>query len=850
MEPQTAPAITGLMDPTPNGATLEQSTQFTLGQTLKATAADTFVSNPAMALRDLYEYGTDRTGFLRDDYLTTEAATEQYGHLGLTFNRPVSRHYADILAEQKRQQLTREAVIAKGPQGIGAKAAQFAVGLGTSALDPINLASAFIPPLGAARLAAATGVTGVVGTRAITGAVGGFLGAAAIEPLVYAGAQARQDDYSLADSLLNLTFGTMLGSGLHVAGGYVSDNFLSRKAASMVNPSDVRMPRPTGTAEVVEQMPAEQREAALRTAVGQAVSGQAVDVAPLMRTAPQNIGQNLMGSVQTVYDAAGRSYDTQFEVVDAADLRAADGDLQPRDRSRVGSDDQINRLAQDMVPERLAESTDAATGAPIIGPDNVVESGNGRVSFIRQAYTNGYASAEKYKAFLKSRGVDVSQFKQPVLVRRRISDLSDDERRAFVVNAQAVGTMALSASERAGADARLVDKALEVAPLTSPNLRAGSATKFVRAFLAQIPQSERAGLITGTGELAQAGIARMRNGLLARAFDDADLLNSVLEETDDNLRTLGNTLYETAIKWADMRNSVKAGEISPYVDATDDLLNAVRFLRRAKDGGVSFREAVEQGELGTIKGRDARTVETNQWLSLMLKDNGRGDYRLASKEELTERIGRYVDMARTTVPTDDMFGAPPAQATDVLAAVRQEAVADATRQGLKPNLIEVPQGGLIRPKELARPKDTPAIDVAAVRQQVYEDVLPAEQRPKPLDDTNVAQPDTPQKVQWATAENTPPERRVMPKADQTPPVDAINGDSMASMAALEQAEATISTKEAELDADLVELESMLKGMGELTEAEKSSLAEADEFIANQPTIREAIMAAASCVIGK
>lgn len=886
MEPQTTPAIAGLQDPQPTGATLEQSMDFSLGQSLKATAASTFVSNPAMALRDMYEYGADRTGFLRDNYITADEANQQYGHLGLSFNRSVSRYYADILAEQKRQENVRSTIDAYGPQGVGATAAKFAVGLGVSALDPINLASAFIPPLGATRIAAAAGITSKVGLRALQGAVGGAIGAAAVEPFVYAGAQARQADYDLTNSMLNITFGIGLGTGLHVAGGYISDRFLSRKAASMINPGDVRMPRPTGNAEVAEQMPPEHREATLRTAVGQAASGQSVDVGQMMTAAPQNVGQNLLGSVQTVYDAAGRSYDTQFDVVDIADLTAANGDLQPRDRTRLGSDDQINRLAQDMVPERLAESTDAATGAPIIGPDNVVESGNGRVSFIKQAYTNGYASADKYRAFLKSRGVDVSQFKQPVLVRRRLTDLTPDERKAFVVNAQAVGTMALSASERAGADARLVDKALELAPLSSPNLRAGTSLKFVQAFLAQIPQSERAGLLTGEGELAQAGIARMRNGLLARAFDDADLLNSVLEATDDNLRTLGNTLYEIVIPWADMRNSVKAGELSPYVDSTDDLLNAVRFLRRAKDSEVSYREAVNQGELGGIKGRDARTIETNQWLSLMLKEDAKGDYRLLSKEELADRINSYVEMARNTVPTEDMFGAPPASSGDILAAVRNAIIADADRQGLKPNLVPVPEGGIIKPKELAKAPDTPKIDVEAVRQQVYDDVLPAEQKPVNPYSKNaswviknketgaiIMETFDPKKVEalntnkyeavpiydhltslnkdkWATKENTPPERRTMPKATDALKADAIDGDSMASKSSLAEAERVVSEKEAELDTSIADLEQMLKGMGELTEAEQASLSEANGFIENQPTIREAIQAAAACVIGK
>lgn len=848
MEPQTAAAVSGLQDAQPLNASLDNTMAFTMGQSLKATALDTFVTNPAMALRDLYEYGSDRLD--EGPKLTAAEANERYGHLGLTFDRPVTQRYAEILEEQKRQEITRDTIVAQGPQGVGATAARFAVGLGVSALDPINLASAFIPPLGAARLAAFAGVTGKVGMRAIAGGVGGFLGAAAVEPLVLMGAAARQDDYGLVDSMLNLTLGTALGSGIHVMGGYVGDNFLSKKAANTIDSTgSIRTPLPSNVGEAVEQMPAEQREAAIRTAVGQAANGQEVTVAPIMQAAANVPGRPMFGSVQTVYDAAGKGYDVQFDVVEAETLKKASGNLQPRDRTRIGSDDQINRLAIDMVPERLGESTDAATGAPIIGPDNVVESGNGRVAFITQAYTNGYASAGRYKDYLKSLGVDVSSYKQPILVRRRVSELSEDERRAFVVNAQAVGTMALSASERARADAGLVDRALEVAPLDSPNLRAGTSLKFVRAFLAQIPQSERAGLITGGGDLAQAGIARMRNGLLARAFDDADLLNSVLEDVDDNLRTLGNSLYEVSIKWADMRNSVRVGELSPYVDATDDLLNAVRFLRKAKDQDVTFREAVTQGEMGEIKGRDARTLETNQFLSLMLREDDKGNYRILPKDQIVERINRYVELARTTVPTDDMFGTPPAKASDLLEATRNEIIADANRQGFKPQIIDTPAGGIIRPRELAKAPDAPKLDVEAVRQQVYEDVLPPEQRPSAPEPSTQAT-DAPPAPKYATADNTPPERRRTPTMQDAVKLDSIQGDSMASKADLAEAEARAAEREKDIDADLVELEQMFKGMGEPTEAELNQLAEAETFIKNQPTIREAIMAAATCVIGK
>ena len=63
------------------------------------------------------------------------------------------------------------------------------------------------------------------------------------------------------------------------------------------------------------------------------------------------------------------------------------------ERSRVASKQQIQEMATCLNPERLRESPMASEGAPIVGPDAAVESGNGRVLAIRQAYENGQGGA-------------------------------------------------------------------------------------------------------------------------------------------------------------------------------------------------------------------------------------------------------------------------------------------------------------------------------------------------------------------------------------------------------------------------------------------------------------------------
>lgn len=131
----------------------------------------------------------------------------------------------DILIERKREEVKRKLILDNAPAST--IPVQLLAGFGASLLDPINIASAFVPVVGEARyasmLANATTRAARLGVRARVGAVEGAVGAAMLEPLVlYASAQ-DQADYGAVDSLLNVAFGSVMGGGLHSAGGYFSD---------------------------------------------------------------------------------------------------------------------------------------------------------------------------------------------------------------------------------------------------------------------------------------------------------------------------------------------------------------------------------------------------------------------------------------------------------------------------------------------------------------------------------------------------------------------------------------------------------------------------------------------------
>lgn len=404
-----------------------------------------------------------------------------------------------------------------------------------------------------------------------------------------------------------------------------------------------------------------------------------------------------------VFDADGRRIMTRMELVEADDLVVSHHDdltenpafpaeLQPRDRTRAASEDQIGTIVARFEPERLGVSSDAATGAPIVSPKasgplggdgdgNVVESGNGRVLAIRRVLAAGGEDARRYLAFLADSGFDATGMRNPVLVRRRLTELGADERRAFTVAAQKSATLDLSATERAMADARRLDGIMHL--LGDDTGRVGAVTlarnsRFVRAFVDLLPQADRGALLQADGALSIDGRRRIEAALLARAYvsptasgplDAADLLGRMLELDDDNSRAIVGALLDVAPEWAAMRAAVGRGEISPMADATADLVAAVRAVRDARATGRPLAEILHQADMFAT-----RPAGVEGFLKVLLRTSGDGRVRSASREAIGADLARFTDQAMKSSPTPDMFGTRPPDAQELLALLKREAL--------------------------------------------------------------------------------------------------------------------------------------------------------------------------------
>lgn len=160
--------------------------------------------------------------------LDAQVARERVAGMGLDIKIPdqgIREGALDVLVNRHREQAARQQVLARSAGG--SMGTQIAASLAASLIDPLNIASAFVPVVGPARysamLARASGPLGRAGIRAGVGAVEGAVGAAIVEPFPLIAANMDQTEYGLSDSLANIALGGVLGGGLHTVGGAVSD---------------------------------------------------------------------------------------------------------------------------------------------------------------------------------------------------------------------------------------------------------------------------------------------------------------------------------------------------------------------------------------------------------------------------------------------------------------------------------------------------------------------------------------------------------------------------------------------------------------------------------------------------
>lgn len=677
-----------------------------------ASAAD---PTPALHfLGDLWDQNRD--AYAREDQglagapsatprLTPEQANQKYGLEGaLRFNAPVTENDAAFQSYQAHQaQLQSEIFSHSHPNPL----LTFGAGVAGSLINPSNLPIMLATGgLGDAALGALGVVRAGEAGAAITNLgrvanVARSLGEGAINNLGVVGQNAflsnyDGDDYTLGDGLRDIAAGAIfhtgvhyLGLGLNAAGerlrgapGAASDLAAvpepGAETAASGAPSAPYMP------EAVQDLPLTERTGAFVKALDDMAADRPVDVGQYVDRAlnPPDL-TNLdeataapdVPSWRPLPDAEpasaittrGSEVPVQYGLAELGDLTTSHDDnlnvnpdyppeLQPRDRARAGAQARNYQLESELNPKLLMQDIGAGSGAPIVSPDGIVESGNGRTIALRRSASKGGAAYDRYTAELKAQGFDTTGMDKPVLVRMRTEAMDGPARAALAREMNADVTERMSATEQAMSDARRIDPASYAA---IPEGRSPvSSREFARSFIDRVAPDQANTLAGVDGALSPEGARRIKAAVLAHAYGDPRLVGQIFEDEAAPTRKLGEALAGAAPAWSALRAAVARGEVPAELDLTAALRSAMDLARYAKDSGTPLGELIAD-RLGQheLFGGETISPQTEAFLRLMFRDEA--FEKPAPPDKIAWALKDYARQAMAVEPGENLFGETP-----------------------------------------------------------------------------------------------------------------------------------------------------------------------------------------------
>lgn len=341
----------------------------------------------------------------------------------------------------------------------------------------------------------------------------------------------------------------------------------------------------------------------------------------------------------------------QYEVVDASTLAPTQqkDENQFRDRDRASSQAQINNIARNLDPRKLASSPTMDVGAPLLALDGkTIIAGNGRTMAIRQAYQED--GADGYRQFLQDNsaqfGIDpaqLSEMENPVLVRRLTSPVDIAQ---VAINSNEQGGMRMSDLEQAKVDARRLPSMDNFVANDDGDINSVDNQYFIGQFIKNQPENVRNELLDSRGNLSQTGLQRIRNAMLYEAYGDSQTLSRLIENTDQGAKNVLNALTSIAPKVAQTQQGINSGKLSNDVNISKDVIQAVEKYNQLNAQGFKISDYLAQEDFVGDLSPDAREILT------IFDENRRSGKRIA------QVLGAYLDQAQMqgNLSQASMFG--------------------------------------------------------------------------------------------------------------------------------------------------------------------------------------------------
>ena len=575
---------------------------------------------------------------------------------GLEYEEEMTEDFAKVLAERydntKASNLVYERTGALGATLFWGSA------LAGALPDPINIIPfmRFIPGGSASRTLMAQNALGRVGI----GAVEGGLGAAALQPLLAAERLSHQEEYDrrmgAIDVLVGIGAGTVL-SGVMEGGRRSLVKYKSNSKGTL---------SPTTTSRVqrnLNRFSIETQTRYARKGIMAVQEGKVVDVLDKTttdQTPPHTPPPVTVEGVGTLRTDLG-PIETKFEFIEADDVVTShldEGDrlvenktnypseLQPRERGTLESLAQVKQIAGakfDPLGMIDADRT-GKVGAPVIGPDNLVESGNGRILALKRVNNDANAKTASYRDLMKHWATyykldpkQVDGMKNPILVRRRTTDLTPESRVRFTQRSNVSDVSAMRDSETAMQDATLIESE-DLALLQEGDVFLEKNADFRQTIFNKFPEEQRLAL-TKDGEISDPGKKRIQNALLAKAYGDKRIIDNLVDFGSGEYQKIANSLHHVSNVWASMRADIDRGNLHANYDPTPHLVEAVFQASGARRSGIVLKDMVK--EMSTQHSLDPEfDLHANTMVFLDFLANA------TSQKKIVAGLSSYVDALR------------------------------------------------------------------------------------------------------------------------------------------------------------------------------------------------------------
>ena len=377
--------------------------------------------------------------------------------------------------------------------------------------------------------------------------------------------------------------------------------------------------------------------------------------------------------------------------------------LQPRNRNKVGSDVQIQNIISQFDPSKLIFDPSTKRGAPIVDANGHVESGNGRIMALRRIYETRPDLVAAYTEELARNGFDVSKMRNPVLVQQRTTQLTPEQRGAYIGEANVPDVLLMSPAEQAKDDAKYITDAMldKIPPgrdFTHPD--------FIVEFMKHIPSTEQGQMRTEDGSINSLGILRIRNAIFAKAYGETEALSRIAESTDDNIKSISNALLDNAALYAKLRTSIQEGKTDPGFSA-DPLIDAVNRISQMRDKGIKLENYLAQ-----IDALNPVPPMTEKFMRLFYSEKARA----LGRDKIADGLKYYATEALKVSPEPALgFGLPPVTPMELIDAAikRAQGVVEgqatlALAQPVTPKVIEK-----VKPPTVETPPPAAAITLVS-----------------------------------------------------------------------------------------------------------------------------------------